>query len=212
MDLRHETQLARALPYPSARPLGDGEHYHLEYFHNVCAPEFALFYELPVWENIILQYVLAEPALHHAALAIGCLSRVRYHPGLNQPSSPMPFAIQQYGLAIQALHRRLDTNVQSLELAVLASVVFSVLEFLLGLDNQVEVHIQAGNAMLESLYEKQNPVYKTGSYGNDAECIKKSEYTNNSLLGNAIFQLTAQVNLFRSFQRSKIAWPPSAML
>ncbi|TVY52008.1 hypothetical protein LCER1_G007052 [Lachnellula cervina] len=140
-----------SLQYPSARPLLDGEHKHMEYFQSVCAGEFSLFFERPEWEQIILQGSLAEPALHHAALAIGALTRSRYHPDTWQTSSANSFSIRHYSIAIQDLHRRLDGSSQSLELAVLTSVVFSLIEFLLGLDSQVEIHIQSGCAMLENL-------------------------------------------------------------
>ncbi|KAK9239516.1 hypothetical protein V1525DRAFT_398303 [Lipomyces kononenkoae] len=144
----------RSLRYPSAMPLLDGEHEHMEYFQVVCAREFSLFFELPAWENSILQGTLAEPALHHAALAIGALTSRHYHPDIWQTQQAIVFSIRHYSMAIQDLHCRLDESSQSLEVAVLASVVFSYIEFLLGLDSRVEMHIQAGCAMLENLYTR----------------------------------------------------------
>ncbi|KAH8598528.1 hypothetical protein B0O99DRAFT_44234 [Bisporella sp. PMI_857] len=119
----------RSLRYPSARPLLDSEHKHMEYFQVVCAGEFSLFFELPAWENIILQGALAEPALHHAALAIGALASGRYHPNIWQTPPAIVFSIRHYSMAIQDLYRRLDGSSQSLELAFLASFFSAISSF-----------------------------------------------------------------------------------
>ncbi|PYH92494.1 hypothetical protein BO71DRAFT_485375 [Aspergillus ellipticus CBS 707.79] len=176
----------RILRYPPARPLLDHERGHMEYFQIICAPEFSLFFDLPVWENLVLRATLTEPALHHAALAIGSLSSSRYHSTAGAASSATSFAIRQYALAIQALHRRLDRSPQSVELPVLASVVFGLIEFLLGLDSQLEVHFRAGCAMLENLSMRQ----AEGSHGTGGY----------DLLANAVSQLTAQVDSFVAFR------------
>jgi hypothetical protein len=189
----------RSLPYPSARPLLDGEHKHMEYFQVVCAGEFSLFFELPAWKNIILQGTLTEPALHHAALAIGALTSSRYYLNIWQTPPAIVFSIQHYSMAIQDLHRRLDGSSQSLELAVLTSVVFSYIEFLLGLESRVEMHIQAGCAMLKNLYAKHD---RTLAVSNQAgsNCQVGSLSTRYDLLADAMFQLTTQVNRFVAFQ------------
>lgn len=189
----------RGLRYPSARPLLDGEHEHMEYFQVVCAGEFSLFFELPAWENIILQGALAEPALHHAALAIGALNSSRYHPDIWQTPPAIAFAIRHYSMAVQDLHRRLDGSSQSLELAVLASVFFSFIEFLLELDSLVEMHIQAGCAMLENLYTRHNRTLAVSTQAG-SNCQVSSLSTRYDLLASAMFQVTAQVNCLVAFQ------------
>jgi hypothetical protein len=189
----------RSLRYPPARPLLDGEHEHMEYFQVVCAGEFSLFFELPAWENIILQGTLAEPALHHAALAIGALTSSCYHPDIWQTPWAIAFSIRHYSMAIQDLHCRLDESSQSLEVAVLASVVFSYIEFLLGLDSRVEMHIQAGCAMLENLYTRPDRTLAVSTQAG-SNCQVGSLSTRYDLLASAMFQLTAQVNCFVAFQ------------
>ena len=189
----------RSLRYPSARPLLDGEHEHMEYFQVVCAREFSLFFELPAWENIILQGTLAEPALHHAALAIGALNRSRYHPDKWHTTPAIAFSIRHYSMAIQDLHRRLDGSSQSLELAVLTSVVFGFIEFLLGLDSRLEMHIQAGCAILENLYARHDRTLAVSTEAG-SNCQVGSLSTKYDLLASAMFQLTAQVNCFVAFQ------------
>jgi hypothetical protein len=189
----------RGLRYPSVRPLLDGEHEHMEYFQVVCAGEFSLFFELPAWKNIILQATLAEPALHHAALAIGALTSSRYHPDIWHTRPAIAFSIRHYNTAIQDLRRRLDGSSQSLELAVLTSVVFSYIEFLLGLGSRTEMHIQAGCALLENLYTRH---YRTLAVSTHAgsNCQVGSLSTRYHLLASAMFQLTAQVNCLVAFR------------
>ena len=191
----------RSLRYPSARPLLDSEHRHMEYFQVVCAGEFSLYFELPAWENIILQGTLAEPALHHAALAIGALTSSRYHPDIWQTPPAIVFSIRHYSMAIQDLHRRLDGSSQSLELAVLTSVVFSFIEFLLEFDSWVEMHFQAGCAMLENLYPRHDRTLAVSTQAG-SDCQVGSPSTSYDLLANAMSQLTAQLNFLVAF-RSK---------
>jgi hypothetical protein len=193
----------RSLRYPSARPLLDGEHEHMEYFQVVCAGEFSLFFELPAWEYIILQSTLAEPALHHAALAIGALTSSRYHPGIWQTPPAIAFSVRHYSMAIQDLHRRLDGSSQSLELAVLTSVFFIFIEFLLELDSLVEMHIRAGCAMLENLYTRHNRKLAVSTQAG-SNCQVSSLSTRYDLLASAMFQLTAQVNCVMAFRSNSI--------
>lgn len=188
----------RSLQYPSVRPLLDDERGHMEYFHVVCAREISLYFELPVWENIILQGTLAEPTFHHAALAIGQLSRSRYHPAICEASSTTSFSIRHYGLAIQALHSQLDRSSQSLRLAVLASIVFSLIEFLLGLDSRLEVHLQAGCAMLKNLYMEHERSIAISTQNSPSNLVGDLP-VGYDLLANGIFQLTSQVSLLMAF-------------
>jgi hypothetical protein len=184
----------RNLRYPPARPLLEGEQKHMEYFQVVCAREFSLFFELPAWENIILQSTLAEPALHHAALAIGALTSSRYHPDMRQTLPAMAFSVRNYSMAIQSLSLRLDGSSQSLELAVLASVVFTYIEFLLELDSQVELHIQAGRAILESLYKRYCGIHNQAGPKSQVGDL----FPRYNQLASALFQLASQVEYCRT--------------
>ena len=189
------TPLLRNLRYPAARPLLDGEQVHMEYFQVVCAGEFSLYFEVPVWEHIILQGTLAEPALHHAALAIGALTSSRYHPDTWHTPPPIAFSIQHYRMAIKELHCRLDGSFQSLELAVLASVFFCYIEALLQLDSRVEMHVQAGCAMLEKLHTRHDRTLAVFTQAG-SNCQVGSSPTSYDLLASAMFQLTAEVSSF----------------
>lgn len=192
----------RSLRYPSAKPLLDGEHDHMDYFQVVCAEEFSLFFELPEWKNIILQGTLTEPTLHHAALAIGALASSRYYPGVWQAPPAITFSIRHYTIAIQYLHHRLDGSSQSLELAVLTSVVFSYIEFLLGLDSRVEMHIQAGCAIFENIYTRHDRTLAVSTHAGSG-CQIGSLSPRCNLLASAMFQLTAQFNCLVAFRSNR---------
>ena len=174
----------------------------MEYFQVVCAREFSLFFELPAWEHIVLQGTLAEPALHHAALAIGALTSSRYHPNTCQTPPAMEFSIRHYNLSIQDLYRRLDGSSQSLELAVLTSVVFSYIEFLLELNSQVEMHIQAGCALLENLCTRYDGISAVATKAGPNSQVD-GFFTRYNLLASALFQLAAQVRSCRTMPTDK---------
>src|ERR1700761_9193893 len=96
---------------------------HFTYFRTICAPDFTLYFELPIWEGLVLQAATTEPAIYHAALAISALSRIRCHPDHSGFLSNLElelFAITQYNLAIRTLNQALDESNRSKELAVLA--------------------------------------------------------------------------------------------
>lgn len=170
----------------------------MEYFRVVCAGEFSLFFEVAEWEDIIVQGTLTEPALHHAALAIGALASRRYHPDIWQSTPAILFSIRHYSMAIQDLQGRLDGSPRSIEIAVLASVLFSYIEFLLDTDSRIETHMQAGCSMLESLLSRPEIILAPfNGAGSNLEVGSSS--TRYHLLARAMYQLTTQMTSLRHF-------------
>ncbi|KAI1045829.1 hypothetical protein LB505_014258 [Fusarium chuoi] len=191
------TPLIRSLRYPSAKPLLAGEYQHMEYFRAVCAGEFSLFFEVAEWEDIIVQGTLTEPALHHAALAIGALASSRYHPNVWQSTPAIVFSIRHYSMAILDLQSRLDGSPRSIEIAVLASVLFGYIEFLLDTDSRIETHMQAGCSMLENLRRPDIILAPFNGAGSNLEIGSSS--TTYHLLARAMYQLTTQMTSLRHF-------------
>lgn len=172
----------------------------MEYFRVVCVGDFSLFFEVTEWENIIVQGTLNEPALHHAALAIGALASSRYHPSVWQSTPAVVFSIRHYSMAIQDLQGRLDGSPRSVEIAVLASVLFSYIEFLLDIDTRVEMHIQAGRSMLENILTKDDiTLALSGRAGSN--CEVGSSFARYHLLARAMHQVTTQIMSLRHFSR-----------
>jgi hypothetical protein len=83
-------------------------------------------------------------------LAIGALSRIHYRPGesssLVEPAAE--YSIKQYNMAIRQLNNCLDASTRSWELAIMASIVFIVIEVLQGHDNQVRTLLHSAFALL----------------------------------------------------------------
>ncbi|KAF5560455.1 kinase [Fusarium phyllophilum] len=192
------TPLICSLRYPSAKPLLAGEYQHMEYFRVVCAGEFSLFLEVAEWEDIIIQGTLVEPALHHAALAIGALASRRYHPNVWQSNPAIVFSIRHYSMAIKDLQGRLDGSPRSVELAVLASVLFSYIEFLLDIDSRIEMHMQAAYSMLENILTRRDMALALFSRAGSNNEVGSSS-TRHYLLAHAMHQITTQMTSLQHF-------------
>jgi hypothetical protein len=140
------------IPRISSNVLHPSEAYHFEYFRDICAPEFALYFELHSWSNFVLQAAYREPSMWHAALAISALSRRHYVPNKSGYEDKLlyEYGVKQYNYAIQNLNRRLDCSTQSLELAILASIVFITIEVLQGHNDKVQIHLRCAFAILKT--------------------------------------------------------------
>lgn len=182
---------------------------HFNYFINVCTKEFALYFESPAWESLILQAVCTECCILHAALAIGAMSRNNYQ---SQPSElVLEYSMKQYNLALRALNDTLDDSARSWELAILGSIVFIAFEVLWGVDSRVRMHLDGALAMLKSLSgngvderKYQNDyssvlVARTKFYGS----IDLGSSTSLGYLVSALSQLCKQVSSFRTLQSRK---------
>lgn len=120
---------------------------HLNYFKTVCTREFVLYFEDSLWEVIILQAALTEPCIQHATLALSSLSRSRYYVDEYQHAT-FEYSTKHYNLAIQALRVLLESP-QNCEIAVLASIVFIVIEMLQKHDNRVVMLLQSSSKLLK---------------------------------------------------------------
>jgi hypothetical protein len=126
---------------------------YFQYFREVCASEFALYFELEEWKRIVLRATYTEPFMWHAALAIGCLSRSHYlFSGSEdlkcQSESMSQYSLRHYNRAIQELNYFLDNSTRSRELAIIGSIVFINIEFLQENENRVQMHLQSAFAIL----------------------------------------------------------------
>ncbi|OAL30711.1 hypothetical protein AYO22_01331 [Fonsecaea multimorphosa] len=152
------------------RDMGDCEATNFEYFRSVCARDFALYFESPLWEALVLRYALAEESIFHAALAISSMSRNSYCPTASSSSSwydpghtsssaaASEYCLAQYTLAIRRLNARLHLHprcVASIELAAFASILFIYIEGMQGFTKSMHVHLRGGLALVRSLDHQQ---------------------------------------------------------
>jgi hypothetical protein len=138
----------RLAPKLGCGPLCDIDVVHFEYFRDVCAPEFALYFESALWERYVLE-ACTEPCIGHAALAIGALSKIHYRPS-ESSFQAAEYSIKQYNMAIRQLNNRLDASAQSWELALMASIVFVAIEVLQGYENHVRSLLHGAFALLRA--------------------------------------------------------------
>lgn len=173
-------------------PLNPSDSPHFDYFFNVCAKEFSLYFESPVWESIVWRAACTEPCIRHTSLAIGAMSRNNYqHSGhLSDHLPVLEYSMGQYNLALRALNNTLDQSARSLELAILGSIVFISLEVLLGVDNRVQMHINGAFAMLENLLGRG----VNGEYYSNVALERATD------LGYLVSALTGLGRQFSSFQ------------
>ncbi|KAH8660882.1 hypothetical protein BGZ60DRAFT_530882 [Tricladium varicosporioides] len=136
--------------FPESRPRCDAIHF--DYFLEVCTPEFSLYFDLPIWQDIIVQVAISEPCIQHAALAIGALSRSHYQPNENScqfsASKLSEFGLREYNAAIRELDRFLRYGNRNSEIVVLASIVFIAIEVLQGFESKALMHLRNAIAIL----------------------------------------------------------------
>ncbi|KAF2734205.1 hypothetical protein EJ04DRAFT_251027 [Polyplosphaeria fusca] len=138
---------------------------HFDYFREVSAIEYALYFDSPIWTSLVLQLVHSEPSIYHLALAVSALSRNNYHP-INRCSTPNMntlenYASMHYGRAIRILNDTLDDSHQSAELAALASILFFHFESLQGVRGSAQqiIHVQGGLAIVRSSRDSSYDTY-----------------------------------------------------
>jgi hypothetical protein len=88
-------------------------------------PQLSGFFGCEFWERLVLQAAYHEPAIRHAAIAIGAL-----HQQLDQHSNTRKtFALEQYNLAIRDLLLPLSQGEKSgVDICLIACVLFTCFE------------------------------------------------------------------------------------
>lgn len=152
-----------AIPGPTSPPslhLGDTDAIHFDYFRLICAPEFALFFQIESWSSIVLQAASSDPSFRRIALAVGALSRSRYTLSSQQQAADR-YALCQYNMAIRELGL-LEHSPRNIFRIVLASITLIVLEFLLENYNRVRIHLRSALSMLSAIklrFEEETALY-----------------------------------------------------
>ncbi|WPG99354.1 Hypothetical protein R9X50_00216800 [Acrodontium crateriforme] len=163
----------------------------LEFFHNCTAPGLSLFFDSDFWTKLVLQMSFAEPAIKHAMVAAGWLHKRREFGGSNSHPPPTfkltadgwpvqvatptdkdwevpdhndPFAISHYNKALSLLSTHLKRQDASVEVTLLACILFVGIEFLRGDSDPALKHFQAGmNIALASLAKAETKSMMTTS-------------------------------------------------
>ncbi|PYI29739.1 hypothetical protein BP00DRAFT_227503 [Aspergillus indologenus CBS 114.80] len=142
---------------PIARPdTSTDEQRCFSIFFHQTAPRMADWFNVEVWQRIVLQISLAEPAAYHAAVALSALHedvemrgfcRAGQH-GMHD--SHHRFAFTQYGKAMVMLRRRLASNDPHVRMvALICCITFICVELLHGSYKSASVHLRRGVQLVE---------------------------------------------------------------
>jgi hypothetical protein len=120
---------------PSFELLGnEKERRSFHFFLTRTAPQLSAFYGEPFWSHLILQASHYEPSIRHAITALGSLhERFEDEDGFvsrrNTDQSYDSFALQEYGLAIQALVKPFSRNQpQAIDVCLTSCILFACFE------------------------------------------------------------------------------------
>ncbi|PYI19746.1 hypothetical protein BO99DRAFT_473482 [Aspergillus violaceofuscus CBS 115571] len=142
---------------PIARPdTNTDEQRCFSIFFHQTAPRMADWFNVEVWQRIVLQISLAEPAAYHAAVALSALHEDVEMRGLcragqhGMHDSHHLFAFTQYGKAMVMLRRRLASNDPHVRMvALICCITFICVELLHGSYKSASVHLRRGVQLVE---------------------------------------------------------------
>ncbi|KAH7128910.1 hypothetical protein EDB81DRAFT_808492 [Dactylonectria macrodidyma] len=110
------------------------------------------------WDDLVLRACFEEPAVLHAALALGSVHKVGNSGCSMQlddshlPGDSEKFTLKHYNIAIRHMQPCLWSNSKtSLRITLIISMMFTCMEFLLGHYRTGEVHLKHGTKLMASL-------------------------------------------------------------
>ncbi|KAI0528306.1 hypothetical protein F5B22DRAFT_30745 [Xylaria bambusicola] len=119
----------------------------------------------PFWSTLILQACTAEPAILHAALALGSAHQKetteegRPREECVVLDSQQKFMLQEYGEAIRSLQSHLlSHDKRSIHVALAACVIFTFFENLLGRYVAANAHLHSGLRLIAEVYGPPEPL------------------------------------------------------
>lgn len=153
--------------------MGAAELRAIGFFHHKTAPSLSSYFDAEFWTRLVFQMSYVEPSIRHAMVALGALHEQREQgvkmvpimpsagdPGSLEISQPLlkrfdghneQFALAEYNKAITYLSKRMNTE-SSIEVALLACILFVCIEFLRGDAVPAVKHFMSGmNIALASL-------------------------------------------------------------
>ena len=145
--------------------MGPAELRAIGFFHDKTAPSLSSYFDAEFWTRLVFQMSYAEPSIRHAMVALGALHETR-ETGVKMVPSLFPgthpayeenvmhlikrpdvqdeqFALNQYNKAIMSLSKRLSGDT-SIEVALMACILFVCIEFLRGDAEPAVKHFNSG--------------------------------------------------------------------
>ncbi|KAI9647235.1 hypothetical protein NHQ30_003618 [Ciborinia camelliae] len=140
--------------------VGHQEQYFFHFFHTQTAPQLGSCFGSKFWNHFVLQASHREPAVRHAAIALGSL-HARFELGdrlisrVNDDTEENSFALQQYVRSINCLVQpNMSVNkhtCKSANVALTTCILFICFETLRGHHDSALAHIDGGVRILSEL-------------------------------------------------------------
>lgn len=176
----------------------------LKYFQDRTALELSGYFDAPFWNKLILQAAQSDHAIRHSLVAIASLHEslsLSYEAEAVNPGGPgnkeRSFSIQQYNQAINQLTLYRDGRPITLEVVLLACVLFICYENFESEYQNALTHIQNGLTILESLRKESSSSFSKSHH--DADIMKS--------LANIFERLQHQYSRFISAQSTALTPP-----
>lgn len=130
---------------PVLSGLGDSVLY-LEFYHHCAGPTLASNFDREFWSRIVLQMGQLEPAIRHAVIALGYL--VKKEPGSLKHARSVAMTdktlLLYYNRAVRHLVDRMAESSYSVEVGLVACLLFICIEFLRGDYYAALTHLHSG--------------------------------------------------------------------
>lgn len=132
------------------------ERRYFDFFRSRTAPSFAGYFDASFWDHFVLQLSQAEPAVHHAVVALASLheafnDRTEYKVGSQQ------YSLSQYNKSLVGLNRYLSTGKErSVDIVMICCILFAAFESFRGDYDIAGQHLQSGLKILSS--SRQDPL------------------------------------------------------
>lgn len=125
-------------------------------FRSRTAPLFAGYFDANFWDRFVPQISHAEPAVHHAVVALASLHEDLDGSTEHQPGSDQ-FGLKQYNKSLASLNRYLSTaNDESVNIVLICCILFVTFESLRGNYLTAGKHLQCGLKILSG--SRQDPL------------------------------------------------------
>jgi hypothetical protein len=127
---QQEVAPAKTITPPPSPPLfsASGEHRSYDFFRHYTLPRLAGSFASPIWSRLLLQAIYNEPAIRHAAVALGSLHEDFELRHSNSSNSHGDFPLKQYLKAIGHITAPNLTASKSSDVYLISCVLFVCFE------------------------------------------------------------------------------------
>ncbi|RAH42778.1 Zn(II)2Cys6 transcription factor [Aspergillus brunneoviolaceus CBS 621.78] len=129
----------------------------LSFFQHQSVQNMVGFYDSSLWHRLILRLSYTEPAVYHAAIALGAINNAQdknkvLRPGQKLQSIWYWFGLEQAGRSISLLNKRhFSQDPQFQEVVLVCCLLFIACEMLCGNYDNACAHVQGGLQVLQKL-------------------------------------------------------------